>query len=360
MTVREDSKARGKPTLRGVLQTLTVLAVLLALVFAAGGLLREKSGDKYQMYVYPLEDKQWDVIFAGSSHMNHAVLPMELWSDHGISAYNNAQSGQILPVSYYSVKEVIERYRPKLIVLDLYELYYPEKTGNVSWMHQSLDSMSAKNRIPAILELLGVSSKEYLLPLIKYHSRWSSLTSRDFDPGPIPYTLGCALNFGKAADLDGKRCEEVPADEKLPPPEIPRKYLEKIVSLCRSTDTGLLLVALPYFASEDYTGGTHDLTDDQKYMNWAADFAAEQGVPYLNYFHLTEKLGFSWTEHLYDYSHMNYFGAKLITGHLGRYLAEHYEMTDHRGEEAFAFMEPLKQQYGEYIAEQLQKTGAAD
>lgn len=353
MTGREKSKVTGTlPKPRGVLQTFIILTVIIAVFCAVSGVLREKSGDDKLMYPYRLEDKSWDVVFIGSSHMNGAVHPTTLWSKYGITAYNNAQSGQILPVSYYSVKEVIERYHPKLIVMDLYELYFKKKMGNTSWMHQSLDTMSLKNRVPAVLDLIGWD-KEFLFPFTLYHTRWHELDRVDFDR-TLPYNLGCSLNFNRAPDLADIAYEEIPADDKTAPPRLPMDYVKKTVALCRRTGTELLLVTLPYMASKNYTEGTHNMANDQRYFNWMEDFAAEQGIQYVNYFHLTEALGFSWPDHMYNYSHMNYWGGEIITEHLARYIADHYQFTDRRGDKAFAYMDDLKKQYDDAVAEFLE------
>lgn len=334
MSNTQTPKSAHALSLKGLAQTLLILLIMGFVLFNMGKILRSKSGDTSIMTPYALEDETWDVIFAGSSHMNNCAHPMEIWHDQGFTSYNNAQSGQIIPVSYYACKEAIERYSPKVVVLDLYMLYHPKKE-NMSWMHHSLDTMRPINRVAAILDLLPQKRlKEYLFPITLYHTRWKELEKTDFVSNPTT-AKGCALNYKKAPDLVGLSYQEVPENVKVRPADIPVEYLDKLVQLCKQTNTELLLVTLPYLTSPDVEDATHDMTNDQAYFNWAADYAKENGLQYINYFHLVDELNFVWSECLYNYSHMNYWGGVIITKHIGQYLSDHYDLPDRREDPAF-------------------------
>lgn len=114
-----------------------------------------------------------------------------------------------------------------------------------------------------------------------------------------------------------------------------------------------MLVALPYFTSQEVEKPTHDLSNDQAYFNWIEDYAAEKGVPYINYFHLVDEIGFVWTECLYNYSHMNYWGGTIITEHLGSYLAENFSLPDRREGSAFAQWNADLEKYNKRVEENL-------
>ena len=113
-----------KFTLKGVLQTLVGILVFAIIFCVVSEICRDKSGDRYILTPEQTSEQQIEVIFAGSSHMNNAAYPLMLWEKYGITSYNHAQSGQILPVSYYACKDAIELYHPKVLVLDIYCLLY--------------------------------------------------------------------------------------------------------------------------------------------------------------------------------------------------------------------------------------------
>lgn len=319
-----------KPVIsKGFFQTLAMAMILFLVLYGLNGLFLGRAGTQYILSGQKDTETSYDVIFAGSSHMNNAVYPMILWEEYGFTSFNNAQSGEILPVSYYTCKEAIEKYHPKVLVLDVYMIYHSRRDGNISWMHQSVDRLSATNRIPAILNLVPLKNwEEFLFPLTLYHSRWKELSEADF-VGENSVSKGCAQNFTVAEDIIGLTFESTPENVKVQPPEIPVEYLNKIVDLCKQTDTELLLVALPYFIS-DKLEATHDLSNDIAYFNWVSDFSKEKQIPYINYFYLVDEIGFDWWECLYNYSHMNYWGGSIITQHIGEYLNTHYNLPDRR------------------------------
>lgn len=287
--------------------------------------------------------------------MNNAVYPMALWEDHGFTSFNNAQSGEIIPVSYYTCKEAIEVYNPQVLVLDVYMLYHTRADGSITWMHQSLDRLSVRNRIPAILDLVPKKRiEEFLFPVTLYHARWKELNKADFDRVDS-VCGGCDQNFTIAEDIVGISFEYQPPNVKVRPSDTPIEYLDKIVGLCEETDTKLLLVALPYFISSKVKGATHDLSNDQAYFNWIADYAEKKELPYINYFHLTDEIGFDWYQCLFNQGHMNYWGGSIITEHLGMYLSEHYDLPDHRDDLAYTHWNRDLKQYHKLVQKNLEK-----
>lgn len=119
-------------TKTGVLQTAIILATLLILLCIFNNVFQSKAGSGNILAGQAEPEERYDVIFAGSSHMNNALYPMELWEKYGFTSFNNAQSGEVLPVSYYTCKAAIENYHPKVLVLDVYMLYHPDKSGSIS------------------------------------------------------------------------------------------------------------------------------------------------------------------------------------------------------------------------------------
>ena len=328
---------QGTPiTGKGLLQTAVICAFLALVLCLLNPVFMSNAGNANILAGQAKKDRRYDVIFAGSSHMNNALYPMQLWENYGFSSFNNAQSGEIIPVNYYTCKEVIEKYAPKVVVLDVYMLYHKRKWGNITWMHQSLDRLSAKNRLSAIFDLVPVKNlEEFLFPLSLYHTRWKELAKSDFVPTDTA-RRGCAQNFALAKDIEGLSFEYQPPNVKRHPPKVAVAYLDKIVELCKKTGTELVLVAVPYFISGAVKGATHNLKNDQAYFNWTADYAKQRDIPYINYFHLVGEIGFEWNQCLYNHSHMNYRGGSIITDHLGKYLWEHYNLPDRRKDPDYA------------------------
>ena len=70
-------------------------------------------------------------------------------------------------------------------------------------------------------------------------------------------------------------------------------------------------------------------------MNRVHALAAELGVPFVNLFDVEGLVDFD--TDCYDYlGHMNPDGATKITAYLGQWLTAHYDLTDRRGDAAYA------------------------
>ena len=329
-----EKRAMLKYAIRAGMFLLVISVVLSGLT----NMLRLKSGDSHLLLSRELQQRtEWDVIFAGCSRTNQSVYPMQLWRDYGFTSYNNAQSGETVPLSYWTCKSIIRRCHPKVLVLDVAYCYLDQTYGNTSWMHQSLDPLSAWDRIPAAMDLAPEEEKmDFVFPLSIYHTRWKELTASDFEDRST-LLKGCSQTYKIAEDIAGMELGELPEKEMLAPSDVALEYLDKIVELCKETGTQLVLVFPPAFTFPEIEtiSTTHDMTLEPLYANWLAEYTAEKNVDYINFYKLVDELGFDYFLHLYNYSHMNYWGGEIVTDYLGRYLAENYDLPDRRGDPAY-------------------------
>ena len=73
-----------------------------------------------------------DVLFFGTSHMVSGISPMEIYEKNGIVSYNLGTSCQPIQGTYYLLKEALKYQSPKVIVLDVSNLFY-QGTEDFSW-----------------------------------------------------------------------------------------------------------------------------------------------------------------------------------------------------------------------------------
>ena len=338
---------RIKPLLR----TAVFLWVLLALLEQVSSLLRGNNYAFANEDFYLQRRGAFDVIMMGSSHMLNAVAPMQLWEEHGIPAYNFAQNGQTLPVTYYQLQEALRRQSPRVIVLDVYKAIQESLTDSEASLHASLDGMPlGRAKLQTVFELVPRGERaEFLLDVIRYHSRWKELSRKDFMPRD-PVEKGAQALFSHSAHPD---FQAMPAYVTAPGAEPALAYLEKIAALCREERVELLLVVTPFTTAED------DDMNRQQVANAMAGWAAERGIPYLNMLHLTDEIGFDYAVDMANPSHPNWLGMEKITAWLGDYLAAHYELPDRRGESGCLDWERDLERYNAYLREESDKFFAA-
>ena len=188
-----------------------------------------------------------DVVFVGSSHIHYSVYPNQLWHDYGFTSYDASSPAQAIPVSYYLIKETVEKKHPQIIVLDTYYMVYDVYARNQEHIHELTDSMGlfSGNRFAAINDLVPNTEGDetvwsYYFNIALYHSRWSELTSLDF--APIRGFLKGALIFGSNEKVEIYE----PVEEKLAVPDTAMEYLNRIRQVCEENDTELLLISIPY------------------------------------------------------------------------------------------------------------------
>ncbi|MDE7261219.1 MAG: hypothetical protein K2N78_04035 [Oscillospiraceae bacterium] len=338
---------RPKPSgLWEVVRTVVFLLVLALVLHVTARVLRSKEYTAYNSAIYDEDRNSLDVLLMGSSHMLTAVSPLQLWEEHGITSNNLAQNGQVIPVTYYQLLEALRTQTPTLVVLDAYKVIQDSLIDAPASLHYTLDGMRpGMPKLRAAFDLLPEERAEYLVDLIAYHDRWKELTEQDFLPLDTA-SKGVEVLFSTTPMAD---FQIFPPEVKEEPAPSAIEYLEKIVDLCRERDISLLLVAVPFATPED------DDMHRQESVNALADYAEDWGVPYINMMHLTGEFGFDYGTDMADIYHVNWRGMEKVTGWLGDYLTEHYDLPDHRGESAYADWDQSAEDFRAYIAENVPK-----
>lgn len=315
---------------------LSCFAALCLTVGLLGGLtwLTQKK-DSYAKHAEFFEQNApYDVFFVGSSRMMNGVFPMELWADHGIVSYNWAQAGHPPPAYYWIMRLALDYKQPKLMVIDCYGMHFDAKTTAVfGLMHISLDSFPLSlTKIRAVRDLMDDPSmtEEYnegerrsafnlLWTFPVFHSRWAQLTQEDFHPQKN-LTRGAIANN----DMYGTDFIRDDSEKGRVFDTVGVEYLRRAVEECQSRGIQVLMTFIPLFGD----------AEQQAAAAYAGQIAEEYGVDYINFFDLDV------ANYHVDFAdsagHLNSAGARKITEYIGDYIVEHYDVPDHRGEEAYS------------------------
>ena len=272
-----------------------------------------------------------DVIFVGDCEVYESFTPPTLWEEYGITSYIRGSAQQLTWQSYYLLEETLKDQTPRAVVFNVLALKYGEPQDE-AYNRMTLDGMKlSSSKIGAIKASMTEEETlaSYLFPLLRYHSRWDSLTEEDFeylfDREPIShngYLMQTEIRGGKS-DRVGKPL----ADYTLPATSM--DYLERMRALCAEKGVELILIKAP--------------TNDWKYYwyeEWDAqicDYAEEHGLSYYNFIPLCEEIGIDWETDTYDVGvHLNVYGAEKLTAYFGRLLAEEHGLADRRVQADYA------------------------
>ncbi len=341
---------------KGILTGTLFFVILIALLAGLSSLFEYKES---RAKTAPLLERagQLDVLFLGDSHAYSDIYPFELWDRYGIAAYNMGNYNTTVPLSYWMLRNVLDTCSPKVVVVDVNLIWEQAKLpGNSSDVHLSLDGFPLTlTKLDALFDLMDDPAvtdndgnaypdliPEFIFPFIKYHARWSGLTS---DRAKSAYNR----ELGGERNLD----VVVPSPYELISDAAPEQgfgfvYLRRLIQLCQEKGIRVMLINLPYPSRNEH--------DEQLYTNAVQYLADEYGIEYIDFVYLDQIVDYS-TDCYDPDSHMNSSGAWKVTDFLGQHLREMYAVPDHRGEAAYT---RWNSDYAIYCQDKLQSLREAE
>ena len=310
-----------------------------------------------------LEEDSLDVVYAGVSHMQYGISPMEIYRDYGIVSYNLSSNGQPLDMTYYILEEMFKTQSPSYVVIDVSNIFFTDVGYGDANRRFVLDSfplscekieMAVKYSALSYENLSDIDKIErfnsVIFPIISYHTNWEKLFEGNFsfDSNVNYCTAGYVISTSKDAvytDIDGMnyiekimlkdtelnavikkvdgKIESIKNKSNFYNIEIgdfQRENIEKIKLLCEENNSKLIITKVPSIGYP-YVNGS----------SWTAERynATKQ---------LAEELGIDYFDILYDTNaeldfendfrdagfHLNYLGAIKVSECLGKYLFDSY------------------------------------
>ena len=275
------------------------LAAFAVLLCAAVWLLGRITEPKYMSGVlegamtqeYYNEENSHDVIFVGDCEVYENFSPVTMWEEHGITSYIRGSAQQLIWQSYYLLEEVFERESPKVVVYNVQSMKY-DAPQSEAYNRMTLDGMPlSKHKLDAIKASMTENEDmiSYLIPFLRYHSRWSELTDEDFEYAfrRDPVTIAGYL---MRADVEPMT--------KLP---------------------------------------TAPVLDDYTIGDTCWEYLDEHGLDYINLLDVSDDIGIDMQTDTYDAGlHLNIYGAEKLSRYFADILAGRYGVPDRSEDETIA------------------------
>ncbi len=253
--------------------------------------------------------EDYDLYFLGTSHSYCSFSPLEIYKTTGLKSYVLASQQQPLEATYYYMKDAIKKYKPQVVFVDVFACLLQEDPKDPGVVHSYSDDMPLSlNKLEMIYQVVPRGMKaQALLPLIKYHDRWSDLEERDYqvkyrdyhDPYRGYVALeGQSQKFKTDLEggLKGKICKKVSPEKKA--------TLLKMQSYCAERDIDFVLVKTPTFEDQSYQEVLKDL---EKFLD-------DEKITYINYNEKKAAMGLE-AQDYYDGYHMNKEGVGKFTNY---------------------------------------------
>lgn len=268
-----------------------------------------------------------EVVMIGDCEIYENISPITLFQEYGISSVLRGSAQQLAWHSYYLLEDTLRRETPKVVVFNVLALKY-NKPQSEAYNRMNIDGMRwSVSKVRNIFASMTEDEHflDYVFPLLRYHSRWSELTSDDAEHF---FTKDLVTHAGYYMRADVKPQTGFPPAMPLADYKLGDKamgYLQKMTDLCKAKGIELVLVKAP-----------------TEYPHWYAQwdeqivsFAEENGLQYINFIPLQAEIGLDMSLDTYDAGlHLNKQGAEKLARYFGAWLTERFALTDYRQDEA--------------------------
>lgn len=290
---------------------------------------KDTAGEYYSSVdsFYEVDKGLVDVLFFGSSHCYCSIDPSVLWEEHGIGSFSLAISGQDFAGTYYTLKEALKTQDPKVVCVELYgSLFHGyEVEGNL--YRNTLPFKMSANSFQMVDDLVADGEKKgaFWLRWPIFHTRYREVKKEDFQTDRPVY-------LGYYADYTTNSINDIVVYEgngTMPMEQECETWMREIIELAKENEIQLCFFVAPFVATEL----------EQQQLRHAEAIAGEYQIPVINMVKMMDVLRLDTTKDFHDWAHTNHYGAEKISTYIGDYLAEHYELADHRGDKRYALWE---------------------
>lgn len=316
----------------------SVLVIGIALLYCLQALLVPKYMDNTKegalIGEYYANAENNDVIFIGDCEVYENFSPITLWEEYGITSYIRGSAQQLIWQSYYLMEETFRYETPKVMVFNVLSMKYdaPQSTGSQSqreaYNRMTLDGMRwSSSKWNAIMASMTEEEKEresqysYLFPLLRYHDRWSQLTADDFR---YWFRRDTVSDNGYLMQTGVKPLKDAHVERPLVNYDFGENswyYLNKMVELCKSKGTQLVLIKAPSLSPVWWPQWDEQIQT----------YAQEHDLLYINMLDHQDEIGIDWSQDTYDTGlHLNVYGAEKAAAWFGKILQEDCHVPDRR------------------------------
>lgn len=281
-----------------------------------------------------------DVLFLGDCEVYENISPVTLWQAYGITSYIRGSAQQLIPQSYYLLKDTLRYEKPEAVVLSISAMQQIDQI-NETYNRMTLDGMRwSVNKVRAIREtkLPEEHMMEYIFPILRFHSRWNELEAEDLN---FYFDRKQVTHNGYYMRADIRPAGRFPTERRLSNYQFDDKgyeYLERIRQTCEEEGIQLILFKAPSLYPV-----WHEQWNDQ-----ITAYASEHGLPYINALEDIEETGIDFSHDTYDGGlHMNVYGAEKVSQWLGPILQQICRLSDHRSDQELSRIWKEKTEYYE-------------
>lgn len=341
-----------------IIELVVFLSIVLILFCKLTWLFRSNSGEAREDIQGFKNQGEVDVVLYGGSNLLRYYEPLEAYHIKGFTSYNYATTAYTADLLKYFIEESRVSNEAALYVCDIRTILPAGEVSEELSLRTWSDSVEVFSpaRIKGITSYLSKRDWDksdlfsFYFDIGEYHTNYDALGNtyqwrfmdlegiynmdKGFNAkhstGHIPFDRPAVTDT--RAELTGRQAET----------------LNELLNYCDEEKLPVLFIVCPYIISET----------EWEVFNACGDFIQERGYDFVNFNLYYDEIGFDFETDFFDVNHINYLGAEKYTAYLMNYLADHYDLPDHRGDteyfrwdEDYAEYAFLQKEWKESIAE---------
>ncbi len=354
------TKKQGIGTIAFLVVAVVIIILLSDLFESENTLNRDK---RFYSYRHFSEDTI-DAVFIGTSGVDRYWMAPKAYEEYGMTVYPLCTDAMPSWLYINVIEEAYAYQNPELILIDVRPFTQSDEPVEKMEVRarRVLDSMRlfSVNQIKAGFETMKwihnadeTKSRidiSYLLPFVKYHSKWKeddfsfakNIGGREHEYG------GFYMNSKNSIKVKKLKAQKYNSQIKEDLDPIYENELYELLDYIKEKNLNVLFVDTPQYTEELKVARA----------NRIYEILEEEGMDYVHFYSDETEHGFSIDvdvkKDFFDVGHFNYYGAEKFTAAFSKYLNENYDFPDHREDEKVKAewdgkYEAIKEQIQKYI-----------
>lgn len=317
-----------------VIRTIKIIALLLPAALLVLLFPVNDFGDAPRIQNFYLEEpNSLDVIILGSSENYAGYSPVLAYEEYGFTSYPFVFSANAFSLFEGQLEEVLRVQSPKMIVVDIAELIYPERDSDTVFRQFMAGIPLSRHKIELVHkygdpeQILSYffpfyvnHGKSDLTTLWKYTEENAGVRQRGYSllKGTVTFT-------GSGENWDGPYVTPINTSGDHSTVELRPEIVEacqRVLDACRKhPEIQFIFINSP-----------HRITTEERYLayqtvNAAGALIESGGYDFINLESMTDEIGIVPETDFYNNHHMNLYGQYKATRFLCNILTEKYGLT---------------------------------
>lgn len=304
-----------------------------------GDMDKNRTTERFNSF-FETESNTLDAVLLGSSASYTFFIAPYVWHEYGITVYSLTSSNQQLQAAQFLIEEARKTQPDALYIVNLSSMRSKVSQDILHIFFNDMPlSINKLKAIDYICDSYGYTFKEkmqYVVPIVKFHNRWSELKQTDFRKNYDQYKTGdFHYSFFKKA-VDVGSIGYVNNETIAPLYDNIHQSICDLLDYCDKESVKVMFIISPQVINDKELVGR---------LNTAKKMVEERGYDVLDMRENSDEIGLDYAVDYYNEAHANVHGSFKTSTYLAEYLIDNYDFENKRGVSAYEDWEEAYMRY---------------